>query len=536
MMKRGDIGINTIVYVISAIVFLFVVLSIFVGGFGPLRDRAVEMFDWLPFRDSGDMGECDERLETIPDIATGMITACDESCTFDSGLEVFLGASKFKISGDGFEAWMVEGESWKDVDSWGNDLEESESHRDAYKELVKVFDEFYGDSGKSKEEFFEPLEFNPAGYFRVTVDLSGDTDVVFDWNGKRWLRTLGEHTSYEADEEVFTEIYDGYRYGYNIYWNYRGDGTSRIPISGFNVKFMDEDHSEGDFDEWLVDKMDSSKDGIYVEIEDFWRNTVYFYKDGEWKRDGIFIDAVKLKDEVLEGIFEAYSEGYEIVWYYDGEEALFTLITNEEILSRSDTSSEEELRNWFNGTRDNWTDGSEERGIFFEGFSGHLLNSPVSFYGAILLMDVKEGDVLSDKSGEEFKVVYSRMGSGSSWEISLEPEDFDYRGYVDISGLPNLELKKYEDSVYRIISENNKLSSIWSEGEWPRTLIRFVDDSGDKFGMYYHNERFVLTRGGYSTSFEDSHLNDVVLLDDGEWAEFLKINKIYEYLARKCRL
>ena len=247
-------------------------------------------------------------------------------------------------------------------------------------------------------------------------------EIIFDWNGERWLRTFGEYTSYETDDEkVFTEIYGSYKYGYDVYWNYKGDGALVVPISGFNVNFKDVDRTKNEFDLWLgqkVNEIDSGEDsvGFYVEIEDPWRNTVYFYKDNKWKKDGWWFDTKMEDEKVLDGIFEAHQERYEITWHYHKDERVFLPISNEEILSRSDLRSEEEFEKWFNDTQDNWTETKEDQEDLLEDFSWYLREYSVSFEGEEFY--VKMLKIFEDERSKI--LIYFNSSSDGKFGVYLE--------------------------------------------------------------------------------------------------------------------
>jgi len=267
--KRGesDLAVAKIIGVVLAIVFLVIIVSGVSMGFDNLFNKVEGKFNEVLILlgiggDRGGAGCCRSIEASIPDGTSGIVEVCRDKCTFNlTSPTELLGAGKFAIVVD---SWNVQGKfltgtqrkifkrfftgrailpldssgkkinlkawnkdlvafdsnsngglskdskgAWFDVPSWGNDPEKSEIERKAFTGLTELMDELYFDfgNGKSKEEFFAPMEFDSNRKLEYVIE-SRLGRIVFKWDGTQWTRRRGKlWTTHPNDDEVFEELY-----------------------------------------------------------------------------------------------------------------------------------------------------------------------------------------------------------------------------------------------------------------------------------------------------------------------------------------
>jgi hypothetical protein len=389
--KGQNMTINKLVMIISAIVFLALAIPMYTSGtLNPLFERAegfgneiLLLIGRIGNSAEAPSSECKQKFyeNVIPNV-DGVVECCKDIRSFKiKKPEEFLGYESFSLTADGYKAQKFNSERLESKNSFGFKVEDSLRHREVYQELKEIFDNFYlkKGEGENRKEFFAPMEFNARALLQITV-IEGASNRVFDWNGEKWIVTFGNFLPRDVDDsEVFESVYDSYKYGFNVYWNFLGDKTRNTVIENFNTNFRFEKYSEDEFLFWLNERMNevdlANRDnfGFSVEIEDSWRNTKYFYKNNEWKKDGLlFFNSDANITEVLDSLILANENSQEITWKDNDEKVEKVVITDKEIISRSDKVAEIKLRNWINKTRDNWTDNKESQDKFLEEFSEYL--------------------------------------------------------------------------------------------------------------------------------------------------------------------
>lgn len=554
MNNRGEIAVSKVIMIVMVLLLLGITIPMFASENFALNEKFMTVKDsvlLLLNRNSGEYA-ADCRLSeviVVGDVA-GKMVICSDNRTFEIGEDTLLDANEFHLTSQGYKASFQGVSHLINVNSWGNDYEDSVRDKEAYDGLKLVFDGFYDEYSDeySREELNAIMDFDPYSYLTIVVgdmdsyteyNVPGVNSAIADWmtyyfDGKEWKKSFGDNIISISDKEAFSEIYNSYSYGTDVVWKYFNEKKYKLPLSNKEDSSVEDYFDEIAFSSWLEAKivfMDSKSkipgtdkipESFNLKIGDYPNLNEYFYKNSKWKKNRLlWFNARVDRDEIFKEMMEAVFKKSTVVWNFDTDDknAWRLPVSDERVDLRA---TEGEFKDWFDFMVDNFVKRSEQQQEFFENyfvyfdsdltvyFEGStyevfvvdqrnddsegaskllLYFDVVESYEGATLSSVERGNIISDKDGNTYEAVYSSLNK-NQWRIDMLGDD----GYRSISGHPNSYLRDYEDFDYSIVYSSK------------------YDVGADRFGMYVDSGGFcdglLLADLNYGDIISDKDGND----------------------------
>lgn len=314
--------------------------------------------------------------------ASGSIKVCRDACYYKLvEPKEYMGFSEFSVTKSGVGKVTNEnGVTYPlDVIMPGYYVEAKKGlydrEREKYKGFLKFMDDLYESSELeiSKEEFFDYMDFSPTGFFTITITpkrgflARQKPDIVFQYDGTEWTRSVKENVRLVGEDEVYTESYESYLDGLDVFWNYN-DGKKNYIFTDFDTDFKNKNFDKLELTNWLDNKsnfIDSYFDKVFrIEVEVRGANHIYYYRNGKWKQKHWYGDTTYTREEIADFIMIYNSKNYEMTWRfgmknYDKE---CTLISDIPIEDKK--SEEGNFKEWTNEKIKEFLDGQKNYEIF----------------------------------------------------------------------------------------------------------------------------------------------------------------------------
>jgi hypothetical protein len=484
-----------ITLVLAVVVLALVIYGVSSNGFGPLIDNMKGRFDSVlilfGIKESGKVSCGDAFDQTIEGVGSGKFYPCTDSCKFVlGGGHNLLGYDTFVVDKSGVG---LKGKSVFSKDSaYSYRVADSQIHRDAYKLLSNIVDEFLTeqweeeqgeenvilDLDKERKKFGNTMRFEGGKTLIFEIDgWWGNT--YYNYNGYSWQKgNPVDDNKFEGEEVSFSDAKNALWQAYGkdehkVTWGYLGEGQPRFPVSGSNPEYYEIKYSKGEILEWvnLLEKMKESGEVFNVHVG----NYVYKYNNNVWTGKS---NSAK-------------------------EYNVFVLLS-------SDFSNVVHLANL-----------NEER-VYYDLYEEENKNSlpKIRTKGAL----VSNGVIMEYKGGYDEDMF-------KDWVDELE-SDFSIRHREQLSLKGELQKFLY-DKKGKIDGQEGEFKIKDNDVYFGSYGIVLEFSGGDMFKLFY------LGAGGvdlhYTQRGTKSPVSSFVSLPEDNWQEFIKINKIYEYFRlRRC--
>ena len=367
------------------------------------------------------------------DVASGSIKVCNDGCYYKLiDPKEYMGFSEFSVDKVGASKVInAKGVSYSlDVIMPGYNPTGRTGYYDSGRQKYMGFLEFMDDlyvsseleeSGISKNEFFDYMAISPTGFFTITITpkkgflAKQKPDIVFQYDGSGWTRSVKEDVRLVNEDEVYTESYESYLDGLDVFWNYN-DGRKNFIFTEFDADFKNKMFDELELTDWLDNKtkfIDDNSGKIFrIEVEVKGWNHVYYYKSGKWRRDRWYGNPKYEREDMIDLIMGYNLKNIEMTWKFgtkkDDEE--FTLISDIPIKDKK--SEKGNFKDWANERIDEFLEKEEKYEIFVSKLNSFLqMDRYISVNGAkfkveaamIFIDDKDKLCVVNVIKGEEFE-------------------------------------------------------------------------------------------------------------------------------------